>query len=402
MAMLRRARAIRRVLLALALLGLAACNSGERPQALPAEGVSTAEVVGFGTIRFWGDAVVPTTSKYLDIQYRQIAASGCSKCQVAATFLGISGGSGEGAYGAGFLKGWSARGDRPQFEVVTGVSTGSLAAPFAFLGSHYDGALEEIYTRYGDSDLFRSKGVLGLLGESLYDTTPLRHLVERYATEQLLDEIAAEHRKGRRLLVQTTNLDAERPVIWDMGSIAASGQPGRQKLFVDILLASAAIPAVFPAVRLNVTSNGKVFDELHVDGGVTSQIFFAPPGLDLNGAARRNLGQERSLALYVIRNGKLKPEYKASTQTVAGLATRSISTLVKYQALANIAAISEMAKRLHARFAFTAIPDSFQVNQRSEFDTEYMKALFQLGYEQGRSGKAWQTQPPLSPTLAAR
>ncbi|WP_181832715.1 patatin-like phospholipase family protein [Bosea caraganae] len=366
------------------------------------EELATAEVVNYGTIRFWGDAVAENTSQYLDNQYKQIAASGCRPCQSAATFLALSGGSGDGAYGAGFLAGWTARGDRPQFEAVTGVSTGSLAAPFVFLGSKYDDALREIYTRYGDEQLFRTKGVFGLLSESLYDNAPLRLIIERYTTDALLDEIAAQHRKGRRLLVQTTNLDAQRPVIWDMGSIAASGQPDRKKLFVDILLASAAIPAVFPPVRLNVTSNGRAYDELHVDGGVTSQIFFAPPGLDLKGAAQRNLGHQRKLSLYVIRNGKLKPEYRASVQTVVGLATRSIATLVKYQALANIWTISAAAERLGARFSFTAIPESFQEKQRSDFDTNYMKSLFDLGFEQAQSGKAWETEPPLSPTLSMR
>lgn len=235
---------IGRMLTVGALLGLAACNTGERPRALPMDELATAEVVNYGTIRFWGDTVAETTGQYLDLQYKQIAASGCRPCQSAATFLAISGGSGDGAYGAGFLTGWTARGDRPQFEVVTGVSTGSLTAPFAFLGPKYDTALREIYTRYGDEQLFQNKGVFGLVSESLYDNAPLRLIVERYATNAMLDEIAAEHRKGRRLLVQTTNLDAQRPVIWDMGSIAASGQPDRKKLFVDILLASAAIPAV--------------------------------------------------------------------------------------------------------------------------------------------------------------
>jgi predicted patatin/cPLA2 family phospholipase len=385
-----------------AALLLAGCNTGERPQALPYEGLATAELSGYGVIRFWADAVDAQTKTYLDSQYREIARSGCEPCQRSASFLAISGGSADGAYGAGFLKGWSARGDRPQFEVVTGVSTGSLAAPFAFLGPAHDAELEEIYTRYGDKDLFNDKGVIGLVGESLYDTAPLRRLIERYASDDLLDAIAVEHRKGRRLLVQTTNLDAQRPVIWDMGAIAASGQASRRRLFVDILLASAAIPAVFPPVRLSVSSNGRLYDELHVDGGVASQIFFAPPGLDLNGAARRNLGHERRLALFVIRNGKLKPEYKASIQTVAGLATRSIATLVKYQALSNIAAISELARRLKARFVFTAVPDDFTGKPRSEFDSLYMQELFKLGYDQGRAGQAWLNEAPASPTLALR
>lgn len=383
-----------------ALLG--ACQSGERPRALPFAAAARAQVPDQGTIRFWGDEAPPALAAYVDDQFRQIRASGCRTCGRQAQFLAISGGGGDGAFAAGLLKGWSERGDRPVFEVVTGVSTGSLAAPFAFLGPNYDRDLEAVYTTLGDNDIFRDKGVVGLLSDSLYDTAPLRAAIERYVSEEFLDAIAAEHRKGRRLLVQTTNLDAQRPVIWDMGAIASGSKVGRHKLFVDVLLASAAIPAVFPPVRIEVESDGKRFDELHVDGGVTSQIFFAPPGLDLNAAARRVFGNRRDMILYVIRNGKLQPEYKPSIQSVAGLATRSISTLVKYQSLANITTLSEGARRAKARMAYAAIPESFSELPASEFDRTYMGKLFVLGESLGRAGTAWRTTPPASPILALR
>lgn len=393
---------ILRAALCLALMLLPACTFQGRPQALPFDRQEGAKVAGYGPIRFWADGIDSRVPAYLDDQYRQIVASGCRVCRNEATFLAISGGGGDGAYGAGLLKAWSERGDRPRFEVVTGVSTGSLAAPFVFAGPAYDPALEEVYTRYGDGDLFRNKGVVGLLGDSLYDTEPLRRLIERHADDTLLDIIATEHRKGRRLLVQTTNLDAQRPVVWDLGAIAASGNPERSKLFVDALLASAAIPGVFTPVAINVTSEGRAYDELHVDGGVAAQIFFAPPGLDLNGAARRHFGHERHLSLYVIRNGKLGPEYKASERSLMALASRSISTLVKYQSLANITTLSEFARQMNANFAFAAVPEGFAVQQRSEFDPLYMQALFKVGYEDGLEERAWRKVPPASPMLASR
>lgn len=393
---------IARAALCLASMLLPACTLQERPQALPFERQNGAELVGYGTVRFWADAIDSRVPVYLDNQYRQIAASGCRACRHQASFLAISGGGGDGAYGAGLLKAWSERGDRPRFEVVTGVSTGSLAAPFVFAGPAYDAALEEIYTRYGDSDLYRNRGIFGLLGDALYDTEPLRRLIERHADAALLDTIATEHRKGRRLLVQTTNLDAQRPMVWDLGAIAASGNPERRKLFVDTLLASTAIPGVFPPVAIEVASEGRLYDEMHVDGGVSAQIFFAPPGLDLNAAARRHFGHERHLRLYVIRNGKLGPEYKASERRAVALASRSITTLVKYQSLANITTLSEVARTMKADFAFAAVPDSFTMKPRSEFDTLYMQALFKIGYEDALRGQAWRKSPPASPMLALR
>ncbi len=387
------------VLLLATAVAIGGCRSNERSSALPYAELTRAKVSDHGQIRFWGDASSAGMAVYVDDQFRQIRAA-CAPCTRSAKYLAISGGGGDGAFAAGLLKGWTQRGDRPVFEVVTGVSTGSLAAPFAFLGPAHDRDLEAVYTTLGDADIYSNKGLLGLVGESLYDTTPLRAVVARQVTDEFLDAIAAEHRKGRRLLVQTTNLDAQRPVIWDMGAIAEGPRSTRAKLFVDVLLASAAIPAVFPPVRIQVTSGGQSFDELHVDGGVTSQIFFAPPGLDLNAAAERIFGRRRNMVLYVIRNGKLSPEYKPSVPSVPALASRSISTLVKYQSLANIAVLAEGARRAGARMSYAAIPEDFTEQAASDFDTSYMGKLFALGERLGRSGTAWRSEPPASPVLA--
>lgn len=175
---------------------------------------------------------------------------------------------------------------------------------------------------------------------------------------------------------------------WDPGAIAASGNPERRKLFADTLLASAAISGVVPPVAINVVSKDRTYDELHVDGGVSAQIFFAPPGLDLNGAARRHFRHERHLRLSVIRNGKLGPEYKASERSVMALASRSITTL------------SEVARQLKADFAFAAVPESFAAQQRSEFDPLYMQAPFKAGFQDAMDGRAWGKVPPASPMLA--
>lgn len=381
-------------------IGLGGCVGSDRSRALPFAALDTALLPGYGHVRFWADETSPVTVSYVDAQLTQVRDSGCQECLRTANFLAISGGGADGAFAAGLLNGWSLRGDRPNFEVVTGVSTGSLAAPFAFLGSRYDATLRHVYTRISDRDVYVDKGAAGLAGDSLYDSAPLRRLIGVYVTEELLDDIAREHRKGRRLLVQTTNIDAQRPVIWDMGAIASAGLVERRRLFIEILLASTAIPAVFPPVSIDVQSGGRTYEELHVDGGVTSQITFGPPGLDLRSVERRIFGHTRSKTLYVIRNGKLQPEYDPIDRTVAALAEHAVGTMVKYQTLADLTDISRRSRVEHIRLRFTAIPETFLERPSSQFDRAYMNKLFQIGVETGARGHFWRVTPPERPILS--
>jgi predicted acylesterase/phospholipase RssA len=389
-------------------MALAAAMGGclattDRP-AVPGPQLEAARVSGYGDIRFWGDEVTPTIEAVIRRQYRQVRDAALAGEPGASTrradFLAISGGGGDGAYAAGFLTGWTRRGQRPDFEVVTGVSTGALAAPFAFLGPHYDGVLKDMYSKYGDSDLVTDRGILGLLGSSLYDTAQLKRLIEQYMTDDTLDAIAREYSKGRRLLVQTTNIDAQRPVIWDLSAIAASQQPDRRDLIVQVLLASSAIPGAFPPVRIRVHANGRAYDELHVDGGVTAQLFFAPPRTRFARFEQMAFGRARERTLYVIRNGKLTPDYKPTEEAAFPLAIRSITTLTKYQGLSDLRRLDRIARETNARVLFTSIPPDFTKVARSEFDREYMGELFRVGEQMGLSGRAWHSGPPPAPASA--
>ncbi|MCJ8141768.1 patatin-like phospholipase family protein [Ancylobacter sp. A5.8] len=384
----------------IASLCLGGCIGSDRSRALPYAALDKAHIPDYGLVRFWADENSPVVEAYVDAQLRQVRASGCRECRTTANFLAISGGGEEGAFAAGLLNGWSMRGNRPEFEVVTGVSTGSLAAPFAFLGTGHDATLRRVYTQITDRDVYVDKGAAGLIGDALYDSSPLRRLIGLYVTEALLDEIAREHRNGRRLLVQTTNIDAQRPVIWDMGAIASGGGFERRRLFIDVLLASAAIPAVFPPVSIDVQSGGRSYEELHVDGGVTSQITFGPPGLDLRSAERRIFGRVRGKTLYVIRNGKLQPEYDPTDRTVAALAKRAVGTMVKYQTLADIADFSRRSQAEDIELRLVAIPEGFSDRPSSEFDRAYMNRLFQLGEEIGARGDFWRAAPSGSVILS--
>jgi len=386
-----------RLLMLVAAAVLASCSAVNR-NPLPESLLAAAEVPGFDHIRFWGDQVSPAIRTVIVEQYSQVrnavSAGYPGLSTTRADFLAISGGGGDGAFAAGVLKGWSERGSRPVFEVVTGVSTGALAAPFAFLGPGEDGTLEELYTAYGDADIYSEQGILGLLGPAINDSAPLRRLIERYMTDQRLDQIAREYRNGRRLLVQTTNLDAQRPVVWDLSAVAASGRSDRRDMTVQILLASAAIPAVFPPVRIAVTAgDGRTYDELHVDGGVTSQLFFAPPQVRLAQFEAAAFGRPRSRTLHVLRNGKLRPDYKPAEEKVLALATRSIATLVKYQGLTDLRRLDRLSQENRGALRYTAIPDDFRAVPKSEFDKDYMRQLFDRGREVGRSGQ-WSDGPP--------
>lgn len=359
--------------------------------------VAVAGVPGYSHIRFWGDNASNLDPAILHSQATQVVRAAKSDKSINLydrKFLAISGGGSNGAFGAGLLVGWTASGKRPQFDAVTGVSTGSLIAPFAFLGPAYDRQLREVYTEISGKDIYRRKGLLSIIGgDSAVDDTPLRHLVARYVDDRLLADVAREHAKGRRLLVGTTNLDAERPVVWDMGAIASSREPNRRQLFCDILVASASIPGVFPPARLAVTADGRRYDEMHVDGGTTNQVFLFPSNFtarDVNAM----IGRSPKRTLYVIRNGKVAPEWSAVKPKITAIAAKSLASLIKTQGIGDLYRMYANAQR--DRIAYNAIwvPASFELTEKEPFDPVYMKSLFNLGYRMGRDGIPWSKAPP--------
>jgi predicted acylesterase/phospholipase RssA len=199
----------------------------------------------------------------------------------AINVLAISGGGSNGAYGAGLLTGWSDRGTRPEFTVVTGASAGALISPFAFLGSTYDPVLKKLFSENGE-ELLQLDGLAALFGSGVFKTEPLKRLIARYVDAPMLDRIAIEYRKGRRLLIVTTNLDSQRTAVWDMGAIASSGAPDALGLFRDVLVASASVPGVYAPVLINVEGEGRRFEEMHVDGGVRANLLVVPESLLLS------------------------------------------------------------------------------------------------------------------------
>ena len=293
----------------------------------------------------------------------------------------------------GLLVGWSARGDRPEFDMVTGVSTGALSAPFAFLGRAYDQSLPRFIPKRTRAT--SSSGVPMLIAavtsDSLVDNAPLRKLIESNVDAAMVQKIAEEYGKGRLLFVLTTNLDQSRPVIWNIGAIAATNNPKARDLIIDVLLASASIPAVFPPVMLDVTVDGQKRQEMHVDGGTVAQVFFYPPSFSIRGAAAR-LGvdvqklRERKRVAYVIRNGRFfRPDESVQLRTIA-IAKEALSTMTMSSGINDTYRMYTLARRDGVDFNLASIGEDFTVPYKGPFDPGYMQVAFRLWVRKRPSG----------------
>ncbi len=374
---------------------LAGCSTVQIRNPVPLSVQQEPQVLGRSDLRFWGDDIPPQIERRLHTMTgAQIQSDFPALFGRPHNYLAISGGGSDGAFGAGLLVGWSEAGSRPMFQMVTGVSTGALIAPFAFLGPAYDPLLKEVYTTISTKDILRERYLLKILSsDAAADSTPLLSLIQRYISDDIIATIARQHHTGRRLYIGTTDLDLMRPRIWDIGAIASSGQPGAKDLIHRIMLASASIPGVFPPVRIAVEVDGLTFDEMHVDGGTTSQVFVYPAAMDW-----RNLLEALDVPgpanIYVIRNSALKPTRQAVEPKLAAIAGRSISSLIRTQGIGDLYLIYMLARRDGGNYRLAYIPDDFDEKSEEPFDTAYMNKLFQRGYAMAKAGYPWEETPP--------
>lgn len=313
-------------------------------------------------------------------------------------YLAVSGGGSDGAFGAGLLNGWTKAGDRPSFKVVTGVSTGALIAPFAFLGPKYDETLKKAYTTVDRSRVFVAHSLLSVLWkESLADTAPLREMVASFIDDKVLADIAVEHAKGRRLLVASTNLDAEEPVIWDLGAIASSKSKKKLQLFRSILVASAAIPAVFPPVMFDVEVDGKPYDEMHVDGGVFFQSFSIGSSIDLPSTiktAHPEFAGRFVQRLYVLRNGRVTPDPKEVPRGLSGIAVRAIGSMFKVSGINDLWRLYLSTIHDNIEFRYISIPLDYQGTTEEQFNEVEMINQYNYGEKMAEGGIPWMITPP--------
>lgn len=386
-----------RVLIVLVLAAVSTVTCATRPQPLPQE---HAWALPWGAVDPDTGATVGIGDDLADAGRDRLPQDfdGDGRPDYAA--LIISGGGAKGAFGAGILKGWSASGRRPQFAIVTGVSTGALMATWAFLGPAYDGQLERFYTQTTDSQIFRKKSLLLVpFGESLLDTEPLRRTIAEAVDERLLAEVAREYRKGRRLYVASTDLDNGRLVVWDLGAIAASERPDRLARYREALRASASIPVGFPPVYFPIEIDGKEYGQMHVDGGAVANLFITGFILDRQRElAPRGIGRgDVNVDFYLVVNSYLlpQPEGEAIKPSLINIAAAS-SWATSWSAQTDrLVRAYQGAKGIGAGFHLVGIPGDYPGDlPLASFDPETMAPLFRHGEALGRSGAFWLSAPP--------
>jgi predicted acylesterase/phospholipase RssA len=388
----------------LAALALGACTTLLPRSAVPEDQIATAAPYGIadprGVLREWGDSLDPQVAENI-VAFRTATLRRLHPEAIAAgrpiaeRALLLSGGGPDGAFGAGLLNGWTARGDRPEFQMVTGISTGAIIALFAYLGPDYDKALTEIYTTYTTDQLLRRalfSAVTG--GSALTDTSGYRRLIEKYVDDEVVRRLGEEQRRGRVLLIGTTNIDAARPVIWNVAGIASTGHPNAKRLIHDIIQASSAIPAAFPPVIIPVTGrDGARYDEMHVDGGATQQVMYFSPSLPMT-RIDEELGVRIDRTLYAVINNKLQKPYNPVRPRLLPIAGAAASSLIGGSGGGDLYKIFAMAERDGSALNVLGIPRDFDMEAQEPFDPVYMKALYDLGYEYGLAGDRWLPHPP--------
>lgn len=394
-----RLAAVARWLAGAALLaGLCGCGSLPR-NAVPAELSTQATVPGLPHVRAFAGQPSPAFVADLAASFAQESEQDFPRApdgSVRYSHLALSGGGANGAFGAGFLNGWTSSGTRPVFKTVTGVSTGALMAPFAFLGAEFDGALREFYTTTRTGDIFVLGSVLRqlLVGESFADTTPLAALIERHVDAELLRRIAEAHRRGKRLYIGSADLDARRFVIWNMGLLADSGRPEALELFRKIMLASASIPVAFPPVFFTVEAGGARFDEMHVDGGVGARVFINGGVFGVGAFRERGglgLGRED---IYIIHNGQLEPPPEPVRRSLPSIALRVIDAAGRAAITGDLLRIHGHALQEDAGFRWVTIPNDVTLDASEVFDPVQMGQLYAIGYRIGVTANPWSTLPP--------
>jgi predicted acylesterase/phospholipase RssA len=374
---------------------LGACTTLDRKNAVPPELTAHSYIENMPGVRYKAWSKTGIQAMVDDVRAGQEKPDAFSNPELA-NYLALSGGGDNGAFGAGLLTGWTERGDRPEFTLVTGVSTGAMIAPFAFLGSDYDYVLKKTFTDVDQKDIFIELGLTGaLFGDAFADTSPLYKLISEFITAELLQKIGYEYTvRNRWLVIATTNLDAGVPVMWNMGKLASVGTPESLQLFRKILLASAAIPGAFPPVMIDVMAEGKHYQEMHVDGGATTELFLYPSALSVMAVKEGVVSRFKNRQAYIIRNARLDSEWRQIERNTLSIMGRAVDQLIQTQGGGDIYRTYLVTQRDGVGFNLAYIGPDFKTPHKSEFDRHYMNSLFNYARDLSRAGYPWAHTPP--------
>ncbi|WP_240352452.1 patatin-like phospholipase family protein [Agarivorans sp. Alg241-V36] len=369
---------------------LLACSAPPRNASLYSEVMSPLGVSG---IRYWDGESKEITGHDLEAEYQQILLGRESRGEQQLSeinHLALSGGGINGAFSAGVLNAWSDNDTRPEFDLVTGVSTGAIVSIFAYLGSDYDPVLKRYYTETSMNSLFEVNGIWSLLGgKTVLNTQGFERQVRSYVNADIVQKIASERSKGRLLVIGTTNLDNEKMSMWDIGKIAQQNNQQAVSLIQDIIIASSSVPGAFPAKSLEISDGEQAYEELHVDGGVSRQVFLVPQWA-YHSAYLEDLPQQ----VYVIRNGPLKPHYRVIENSLTEISLRSLSTMIRNQGIGDVEHIYHFSQRHHLGFHLAYIDSDFPLISEEAFTQQYMNSLYQYGYQKTRDAAIWEAVPP--------
>jgi hypothetical protein len=384
--------------------GVAALMSGcaaiHREKAVPFGQTTKATVLGLPNERFFpaSGTEALTNEVYASVGRRQrMLGLRPDQLPPEMQILAVSGGGENGAFGAGLLCGWTEAGTRPTFELVTGVSTGALTAPFAFLGSGYDAQLRAVYTELKPADVLESRGLISgaMFSDAMADNSPLFKTISRYLTQDMQADLAKGYGEGRLLLIGTSDLDAQVPVIWNIGAIAASNHPKALDTIRRVLLASAAIPGAFPPTMFDVTVDGVAYQELHVDGGAFTQAFLYPASITQGRRERMKQGKPViDIEAYVIRNARLDPDWAVVERRTMGIASRAIATMISSSGYNDVLRMYNTTQADGVGYHLAYIDRDFTMILPEPFDPGYMRTLFDYGYQKARHGYDWKNKPP--------
>lgn len=389
------------LLFSIVLLALSVGCARQERNPIPVELISVAKIPGMDGIRDFSGSFSDQLQKDIELSIQQESkTSFIAKPSGPKVYksLALSSGGPHGAFGAGFLVGWTAHGSRPDFKLVTGISTGAIIAPFAFLGPEYDPGLENLFTTISTNNLVHFKGLKTLVDfESIGDSSPMLNRMREIVDEKFLAQIAKEHNRGKRLLIGTTNLDAGQLVVWNMGKIANSGHPKALELFHHVILASASIPGVFPPVLFSVEAEGELYDEMHVDGGVKAQFFLTEALTDLTQLSDKAFDAVTNATkeIYVIRNGKLRADPRPVQRDIFDILKSTTEDMTITAVQDSLYRVYMFAEKKGADFNYIGVPEDYHFIKTKEYaDEAEMIRLFNKGYTMAIDGPEWKKTLP--------